>query len=191
MGREFELKYGADAAQLEAIREAYGDFTEIRMETTYYDTFDGKLFNRRWTLRQRMENGRSVCTLKTPHEDGGRGEWEVEAPGLITGIPLLCRQGAPIDLMALTVNGIVPTCGARFTRLAKTVELPGCTVEIALDQGVLTGRGKEQPLCEVEVELKSGSQEAAVAFATDLAAQYALKSEPLSKFRRAMILAYT
>lgn len=191
MGREFELKYGADAAQLEAIREAYGDFTEIRMETTYYDTFDGKLFNRRWTLRQRMENGRSVCTLKTPHEDGGRGEWEVEAPGLITGIPLLCRQGAPIDLMALTVNGIVPTCGARFTRLAKTVELPGCTVEIALDQGVLTGRGKEQPLCEVEVELKSGSQEAAVAFANDLAAQYALKTEPLSKFRRAMILAYT
>ena len=191
MGREFELKYGADAAQLEAIREAYGDFTEIRMETTYYDTFDGKLFNRRWTLRQRMENGRSVCTLKTPHEDGGRGEWEVEAPGLITGIPLLCRQGAPIDLMALTVNGIVPTCGARVTRLAKTVELPGCTVEIALDQGVLTGRGKEQPLCEVEVELKSGSQEAAVAFATDLAAQYALKTEPLSKFRRAMILAYT
>lgn len=191
MGREFELKYGADAAQLEAIREAYGDFTEIRMETTYYDTFDGKLFNRRWTLRQRMENGRSVCTLKTPHEDGGRGEWEVEAPGLITGIPLLCRQGAPIDLMALTVNGIVPTCGARFTRLAKTVELPGCTVEIALDQGVLTGRGKEQPLCEVEVELKSGSQEAVVAFATNLAAQYALKTEPLSKFRRAMILAYT
>ena len=191
MGREFELKYGADAAQLEAIREAYGYFTEIRMETTYYDTFDGKLFNRRWTLRQRMENGRSVCTLKTPQEDGGRGEWEVEAHGLITGIPLLCRQGAPIDLMALTVNGIVPTCGARFTRLAKTVELPGCTVEIALDQGVLTGRGKEQPLCEVEVELKSGSQEAAVAFANDLAAQYALKTEPLSKFRRAMILAYT
>ena len=191
MGREFELKYGAEAWQLEAIREAYGAFSEIRMETTYYDTFDGKLFNRRWTLRQRMENGRSVCTLKTPHEDGGRGEWEVEAPGLITGIPLLCRQGAPIDLMALTVNGIVPTCGARFTRLAKTVELPGCTVEIALDQGVLTGRGKEQPLCEVEVELKSGSQEAAVAFANDLAAQYALKTEPLSKFRRAMILAYT
>lgn len=191
MGREFELKYGAEASQLEAIREAYGAFSEIRMETTYYDTFDGKLFNRRWTLRQRMENGRSVCTLKTPREDGGRGEWEVEAPGLITGIPMLCKQGAPVDLMVLTVNGIVPTCGARFTRLAKTVELADCTVEIALDRGVLTGRGKEQPLCEVEVELKSGSQEAAVAFAESLAARFGLQAEPLSKFRRAMILAYT
>ena len=191
MGREFELKYRADAATLEAIRDAWGDFTEIRMETTYYDTFDGKLFNRRWTLRQRMENGTSVCTLKTPHADGGRGEWEVEAPGLITGIPMLCKQGAPMDLMILTVNGIVPTCGARFTRLAKTIELEDCTVEIALDQGVLTGRGKEQPLCEVEVELKAGSQKAAVAFAESLAARYSLETEPLSKFRRAMILAYT
>jgi len=191
MGREFELKYRADDATMEAIREAYGEFTEIRMETTYYDTFEGKLFNRRWTLRQRMENGKSVCTLKTPQEDGGRGEWEVEAPGLITGIPMLCKQGAPVDLMVLTVNGIVPTCGARFTRLAKTIELEDCTVEIALDRGVLTGRGREQPLCEVEVELKSGSREATVTFAESLAARYALQAEPLSKFRRAMILAYT
>ena len=191
MGREFELKFRANSAAQEAIRAAYGEFHRIEMETTYYDTFDGKLFNRRWTLRQRMENGKSVCTLKTPHEDGGRGEWEVEAPGLITGIPMLCKQGAPMDLMALTVNGIVPTCGARFTRLAKRVELPQCTVEIALDQGVLTGRGKEQPLCEVEVELKSGSQEAAVAFAQSLAARFSLEPESLSKFRRALILAYT
>ena len=191
MGREFELKYRADGAALEAIRKQYGDFTSIAMETTYYDTFDGKLFNRRWTLRQRMENGKSICTLKTPHEDGGRGEWEVEAPGLITGIPMLCKQGAPLDLMVLTVNGIVPTCGARFTRMAKMVELGGCTVEIALDQGVLLGGGKEQPLCEVEVELKSGSQEMAVAFAKMLSEEFSLQAEFLSKFRRAMILAYS
>ena len=188
MGREFELKYRADSAVLDAIREKYGDFTEIRMETTYYDTFDGKLFNRRWTLRQRLENGNSVCTLKTPHEDGGRGEWEVEAPGLITGIPMLCKQGAPMDLMALTVNGIIPTCGARFTRLAKTIELEDCTVELALDQGVLTGRGKEQPLCEVEVELKEGSQADCLAFARTLEQQFGLIPEQHSKFRRALAL---
>ena len=191
MGREFELKYRADAAVQEAIRKQYGDFTKIQMETTYYDTFDGKLANRKWTLRRRLENGRSICTLKIPHQDGGRGEWEVEAPGLTTAIPVLCQQGAPMELMVLTVNGIVPVCGARFTRLAKTVDLTGCTVEIALDQGVLTGRGKEQPLCEVEVELKSGDEQLAVAFAKALAAEYSLMPEAASKFRRAMILAYT
>ena len=96
-----------------------------------------------------------------------------------------------MDLMALTVNGIVPVCGARFTRLAKTLELEGCTVELALDQGVLTGRGKEQPLCEVEVELKDGSEEAAVRFAKSLQEAFVLSEEPDSKYRRALILAYT
>lgn len=191
MGREFELKYRADASVIAAIREACGGFSEIKMQTTYYDTFDGKLFNRRWTLRQRMENDRSVCTLKIPLEDGSRGEWETEAPGLMTGIPALCKLGAPMDLMALTVNGIVPLCGARFTRLAKVIRLEGCTVELALDQGVLTGRGKEQPLYEVEVELKSGSEEAAVRFAEGLAKKFSLAPEKDSKFRRALILAYT
>ena len=191
MGREFELKYRANPEQIAAIREKYGDFTSISMETAYYDTFDGKLLNRRWTLRRRLENGKSVCTLKIPLEDGSRGEWEVEAPGLMTGVPMLCKQGAPMDLMVLTVNGIKEVCGARFTRLAKTVQLEGCTVEIALDQGVLTGRGKEQALCEVEVELKAGDDAAAVDFARVLAAQFALEPEKDSKYRRASILAMT
>ena len=43
MGREFELKFRADAGVISAIREKYGDFTPISMETTYYDTSDLKL----------------------------------------------------------------------------------------------------------------------------------------------------
>lgn len=191
MGREFELKYRANPEVIGEIAAKFGEFTPISMETTYYDTFDGKLFNRRWTLRRRLENETSVCTLKIPLEDGSRGEWEVEAPGLITGIPKLCQLGAPMDLMVLTVNGVGPVCGARFTRLAKTLQLDGCTVELALDQGVLTGGGKEQPLCEVEVELKDGSEEQAVRFAKTLAGEFSLTEEPDSKYRRALILAYT
>ena len=190
MGREFELKYRATPDIITAIAEKYGYFSPIQMQTTYFDTFDGKLFNRRWTLRQRMENGVSVCTLKIPLEDGSRGEWEVEAPGLISGIPALCKAGAPIDLMVLTVNGIVPVCGARFTRLAKTVELENGTLEIAMDQGVLIGRGREVPLCEVEVELKKGCEDTAVSFAADLAKEFSLTEEPDSKYRRALLLAY-
>jgi phenylalanyl-tRNA synthetase beta subunit len=62
-------------------------------------------------------------------------------------------------------SGVVATCGARFTRKACTVTLPGCTVEIALDVGILMGNNREMPLCEVEIELKSGSEEAAIVFA--------------------------
>lgn len=190
MGREFELKYRANPGVIGNIREKYGDFTEIPMETEYYDTFDGKLMNLRWTLRRRMENGISVCTLKIPLADGSRGEWEVEAPGLTTGVPALCRSGAPMELMALTVSGIRPVCGARFTRLAKTLTLDNCTLEIALDAGVLIGGGRELPLWEVEVELKSGSEAAAVEFAQALAEEFRLSEEPESKYLRALKLAW-
>lgn len=190
MGREFELKYRADEKTIAAIRQKYGPFEEIQMQTTYYDTFDSKLLNRRWTLRQRMENGTWVCTLKIPLEDGSRGEWEAVSQGLMTGISELCKQGAPMELMALTVGGLVPTCGARFTRLARTIQLEDCRVELALDQGVLTGSGREQPLWEVEVELKVGCDEAAIDFATALAREFSLEPEPHSKYRRALMLAH-
>ena len=91
--------------------------------------------------------------------------------------------------MELTAEGIVDICGARFTRLAASLTAEGCTLELALDRGVLLGGGREMPLCEVEVELKEGSEEGALAFARHLAETYGLRSEKKSKFRRALDLA--
>ena len=191
MGREFELKFRADAAVIGKIREKYGCFTTISMETTYYDTFDLKLAMHHWTLRRRMENGVSVCTFKRPHADGGRGEWEVESPNITEGVMALCQAGADWELMRCAAGGLIEVCGARFTRLAKPLEVPGGTVELALDQGVLLGRGKELPFWEVEVELKEGCDEVAAEFAKALAAEFGLIPEPKSKFVRAMALAMT
>ena len=190
MGREFELKYRADAATISAIREKYGEFTPISMETTYYDTPDLKLAFHHWTLRRRMENSVSVCTFKRPMDDGSRGEWEVEAGNIMEGVMKLCQNGADWELMRACASGVIPLCGARFTRLAKTIDIPGGTVELALDQGVLTGRGKELTFAEVEVELKSGTDEAALAFAKAMAEEFHLEPEPKSKFVRAMALAF-
>ena len=72
MGREFELKYQAEPETLALLRSKFGEFTRISMETTYYDTADLALRQRKWTLRQRLENGRAVCTVKTPLPDGSR-----------------------------------------------------------------------------------------------------------------------
>ncbi len=189
MGREFELKYRSTPEALEALERQYGDFTTISMETTYYDTFDGKLSARHWTLRRRYENGTAVCTLKTPGEGGGRSEWEVEARSIMAGIPKLCKLGAPMLLMELTVSGIREVCGAKFTRRAKQLALPGATVELALDQGCLLGGGREMPLLEVEVEVKDGSEAEAVRFAQSLAQAHRLIPEPRSKYSRALALA--
>lgn len=189
MGREFELKYRATPEQIDAIRVSYGDFTSISMETTYYDTSDGDFSRLRWTLRRRMENGRSVCTLKTPLSDGSRGEWETESDSIEAAVPELCKLGAPRQLLLLTSQGVAPSCGARFTRLAKLLSDDAVTVELALDQGVLLGGGKELPFAEVEVEYKRGSEDAAVALAKALAWKFQLISESRSKIARAQTLA--
>ena len=126
--------------------------------------------------------------MKTPEKDGLRGEWETVCGSIEEAIPELCRLGAPGELASLAQKDLLPTCGARFTRLAALVEPAGCTLEIALDRGVLLGGGREIPLMEAEVELKYGSEEAALAFAKKLAADFGLVPEPRSKVQRAMEL---
>lgn len=185
MGREFELKFKATAQTLAEIRSLWQDWQAISMETTYFDTSDGQLSAKHCTLRRRLENGNSVCTMKTPLSGFGRGEWDVQAAWSgETVAELFAKAGQdPIPFENLTA-----VCGARFTRLAKAVELPGCIVEIALDEGVLIGGGREIPLCELEVELKGGSEAAAIAWAKHLAEKFGLQAESQSKFRRASLL---
>ena len=189
MGKEFELKFRASVKQMTAIMEEYAGFREITMETVYFDTYEDALSQRKWMLRRRMENGVAVCTLKTPGENGVRNEWEVPCDDIAAAIPELCKLGAPQELTALTSRGLVMVCGAKFTRRALTVDIPGGKAELALDEGILTGGGREIPLCEVEAELKAGSPEALDAFARSLADEFSLTEEPKSKFRRALELA--
>ena len=89
MGREYELKFSALPEQLEAIAASLSGPERITMETTYYDTPDGALSAQRITLRRRMENGRSVCTVKAPAADGSRGEWETECGDIRESIDIL------------------------------------------------------------------------------------------------------
>ena len=190
MGIEFELKFQATPETLQVIRSAVDAQEQtVAMETTYYDTPEGALSDRHYTLRRRRENSIAVCTLKTPAGTLGRGEYELPCERIEDAIEELCKLSGITELPSLTAAGLVPVCGARFTRIAKTLTLSDCTVELALDEGVLTGGGRQQSLCEVEVELKSGSREAATAYAAVLAATYDLKPEKHSKFRRALALA--
>ena len=91
MGFEFELKFRATPEILQKIKKAYPGGEEIRMQTTYYDTADGSLSAKRFTLRKRMENEESVCTLKTPGDGQMRGEFETRCKEIAEAIPELCK----------------------------------------------------------------------------------------------------
>ena len=189
MGIEYEAKFRADPALQQMIRKGFsGEEMLYQMHTTYYDTPSGALSSRHYTLRRRMENGISVCTLKAPVSELGRGEWETECDSIEKAVLELCKLGAPENLPELVQEGVIEVCGARFQRIAKTVILEDGTVELALDQGVLYGGGQELPLCEIEAELKSGDLAVLKRFASELAERYALAPEHKSKFRRALAL---
>ena len=81
MATEFEIKLRAgNVRQLEKILKdpqvagrALEKLREIHMKTTYYDTADGALSSRKWMLRVRQENEKSVVTMKTP--GSGSSDW--------------------------------------------------------------------------------------------------------------------
>lgn len=190
MGVEFELKYRAVPDQQEAIAQLYlKEYEQFEMQTTYYDTPSQSLSQRHITLRRRMENGQAVCTVKTPISGYGRGEWDCRCEDIAAAIPLLLEAGAPQEVGELTAEGLQEVCGAKFTRRAAQITMGETVLEIALDQGVLTGGGRARPLCEVEVELKTGEAEVAIAFGLQLKQKYGLVPEQKSKFRRALDLA--
>lgn len=183
MATELEWKFSATEAAFSALEKAYeGALAPILMQTTYYDTPDRFFSSRRCTLRIRLENGRSICTLKTPAEKG-RTEWEVEMDSIEAAVPVLCKL-AGLD----APEKVLPVCGAKFTRLYATLSLENATVELALDKGFLSGDGRQLPLLEVEIEHKGGSEADAELFARVLAKSYGLKPEADSKFKRAMEL---
>lgn len=189
MGIEFEIKFRATKEVQEQLRrEISGQEKIYQMQTTYYDTPTGAFSEKYCTLRRRMENDKSICTLKAPAQGMGRREWETQCDTIEGALEKLCKLGGSEEILTLAEEGLVPICGARFTRVAKTIPVGAGTVELALDMGILTGGGKEIPLCEVEVEQKTCSQKDCVAFAQLLAARYGLEREEKSKFRRALAL---
>lgn len=189
MGVEYELKFRAEEKILDMIqRDTVGAVSHYHMQTTYYDTPQGALSARRYTLRRRMENARSVCTLKYPVQDDGRGEIEVECGSIQEAIPKLCKLAEIADLAALVQDGVVPVCGADFRRTAITLSWNGAVLELALDRGILTGGDLQIPLYEVEVELKEGDLEALYSYGALLKTVYGLTRENHSKFRRALDL---
>lgn len=169
--------------------------TTRRMRTTYYDTPDGALQARRWTLRLRDEGGTHVAAMKTPNASSGTGmytrrEWQCRATQIDEALERLVEQGAPAELLRLT-NGVAlePICEAEFDRRSACLYLPdGVRIELDADVGTLRGGANTCPLCEVELELLFGESEALLPISRRLAETYGLAEEPRSKFQRAIAL---
>ena len=172
------------------------DYVTRHMKSVYYDTEDGQLSRRKWTLRLRKEGESSVAAFKTANmsDDAGfftRNEWQCVADNIENAIPLLIDQGAPRELKSLLKGKrLAAACGAEFDRRSVCLYLDeGVRIEIAGDLGYLYGGDRKEPICELELELLYGDAGSLPPLCSQLVAEYGLREELRSKYQRAKALA--
>lgn len=203
MATEIEMKLSVpDQATLEKVlgdpqllQYAKDDYEVRHMKSTYFDTPDNQLHQRKWTLRLRDEGGQTIAAFKTANmsDDAGfftRNEWQCAVDNIQDAIPLLIDQGAPRELKSLLKGrSLVACCGAEFDRKAVCLYMDeGVRIEIAGDLGHLFGGGQEAPICELELELLYGDAGCLPPMCAQLTEDYGLVEEKRSKYERARLL---
>lgn len=202
MANEIELKLAIQEEQAEQwTRSAWLSNINAkaravqRLENHYYDTPDLALQQARMALRIRRVGHQWIQTLKTSGvQQAGlshRGEWESPLNRPELDLALLPEGVLPEGVS----DHLMQSFTTHFTRQAWDVHMPsGSHVEIVLDQGEVAipqpsgGRRRQDPLCELELELKSGHAVDLLMLAQDLAQHFPVQLLTLSKAERGLRL---
>lgn len=159
----------------------------VSLGNQYYDTAEAILQSRRVALRVRRQGEQRLQTLKSAAESRGglssRGEWEwsideaeCNAAGLdVNGLRAL-EHPALADLDLATLRPVFTT---DFERRLWRYQAEGSDIEIALDQGTIHAGDASLPICELELELKSGRPEQLWALAQALCEPATPRATPL------------
>lgn len=163
-GREVELKFLCAPGDLGAVLAAApeGDEESRELISVYFDTPDLALQKAGVSLRVRESQGGRVQTLKRGE---GLSREEHEAP--LAGHEPDPELG-PLKALLPAGGRLDPAFNVRVNRRQRTFHYEGAEIELALDQGEVTGGAGRSPICEVELELKSGPPAALFALAREL-----------------------
>lgn len=186
---EIELKLQVPAAALMAVERevAAAVSRRVRLQAIYFDTSDRRLAAAGIALRLRKEGRRWAQTLKTGSAHGmERGEHNVARTfpaGMEPSPDLALHAGtaageALAASLAPGADGVAPKLVALYRtdiwRRHRLLRSRHGTVEVALDRGEIfataaDGVARRWPVCELEIELRTGSPCAV----TDVAARWA------------------
>lgn len=179
--REFELKIELTQAALRRLRrhsalkaDGAGTPKTRALRSIYFDTEDRALAGERIGLRVRRVDGAWVQTAKAganvsagvsnPIEDEGRVA-KAEPTLDVVSDPALRQR---ID-SAINGKKLGPVFETRMRRTARLIRLDGLgEVELAIDVGEVVAGERAEPICEAELELKSGDPRAVFALASTL-----------------------
>jgi triphosphatase len=201
---EIELKFQIDAAQRNAVSNFIAGRSparRTRLQAAYFDTPDRALARASMALRVRREGRRWVQTLKGLGQDGltrdehnvalelpaGQGGAAVQADPArhrttSVGQRLLALLGSDPD------HGLACLYRTDIWRRVQTMSGRSGTVELAFDEGALTAGERHLPVCELEIELLSGSPLAVMELAKRIGPVFGLWLDTRSKAERGDML---
>lgn len=163
-----------------------------KLSSCYFDTPTLDLLAQKAALRVRRVNQQWIQTFKMggtaingPHS---RPEWEMPVannhpqPGLFEEPRL--RALFTSDL----INRLIPIFRTEFKRTIWLLDFQHSQIEVALDQREVNCGGTSDPICELELELKSGSAQALQSLAHVLSQQISLVPNSIGKAQRGYTL---
>ncbi|QID18324.1 CHAD domain-containing protein [Nitrogeniibacter mangrovi] len=197
MSKEIELKLALPKAALAALRrhdlvarsEKIGNAATLT--NTYYDTPQLSLRARRIALRTRKQGRRWLQTVKCAAPSVGglsaRPEWEQDFLGAFD-FSAIDDTGTAQELEAVA-DRLVPVFTTNFRRETyRLTPAEGVEILLMLDQGRIAAEGREEPICEAELELVSGNADDLFAVACALAEHVQLMPSDRSKAQRGYAL---
>ncbi|MCW8334392.1 CYTH and CHAD domain-containing protein [Vibrio paucivorans] len=201
METEIELKFFVSPDFSATLREKIAETKVLQhscreLGNTYFDTPDNWLRQHDTGLRIRRFDDVFVQTVKTSgrvvaglHQ---RPEYNAEhtcnEPQLSLHPEDIWPSGRGIDTLQSQLIALFST---NFTREQWLVGMAdGSQVEIAFDQGAVIAGDKEEPICEVEFELKSGQTDALFTLARMFNEDGGMRLGNLSKAAKGYRLAY-
>ena len=188
--REYELKFAiaaADVSSLLAHPVVEGASHRVsKLAATYFDTPGGHLRRRGLSLRIRDADGAKTQTLKqTGASFIDRGEWSHETDRDVPDLGRLRRTPPGRGFLTRRIEkslGAVFTVKVKRTTFMLTAE--NTRIEAAIDRGEIVVRGRRLPVCEFELELKSGDPAGLFDMARSLIATVPLTPSLVSKSER-------
>ena len=173
----------------------FGQSAVREYETVYYDTADGSLRANGLAYRIRRAGDECTATVKdTGRHEGGlhiRHEWNRPLPQNEPDITVFDDLPVGKTLRAaIGPDSLEPLFTTSFVRhIGHYTSADGSVIEVAADRGAILCGSSQEPISELELELKSGHIASVLRLGAHLAESYGLTAHSRSKFARGLTLA--
>lgn len=191
--QEVELKLEIPSGEIAALRAAplLGDPKRRpdSQRTVYFDTIRGDLRKAGYSLRLRQKGRSFVQTVKHRGSDSGgfssRAEWEKKNDEAALDFEAL--KATPVGKLLSKRDmrkRLQPVSETQVRRTTWLVRREESAVELILDEGRIVSNGREEPISEIELELKEGPRIELFRLSRELGRGLTLRMGVMSKSER-------